>query len=212
MGTARLEAFVSVSSRTVGLEPAEGPPTMWGDTMKGIVFNLLEELVTRDHGEDAWDDLLDAAGLDGAYTSLGSYPDAELGALVGAASAALNLPQDEVVRWFGRSAMPLFAASHPHFFAGHDRTRSFLLTLNDMIHPEVRKLYPGSDVPDFEYDLSSDELLVMRYRSARRMCVFAEGLIEGAAAHFGERAAIEQPRCMHRGDEQCVLEVRLSPA
>ncbi|MBN3851729.1 heme NO-binding protein, partial [Paraburkholderia sp. Ac-20342] len=37
--------------------------------MKGIVFNLLEELVRREHGEDAWDDLLDAAHVQGAYTS-----------------------------------------------------------------------------------------------------------------------------------------------
>jgi hypothetical protein len=179
--------------------------------MKGIVFNLLEQLVTRDHGPDAWDDLLDAAGLDGAYTSLGSYDDAELGALVGAASQALGRPPAEIVRWFGRSAMPLFAASHPHFFAGHDGTRSFLLTVNDMIHPEVRKLYPGAGVPDFRYEHDGDRL-VMLYRSERRMCAFAEGLIEGAADHYGETVAITQPACLHRGDELCRLEIALSPA
>lgn len=32
------------------------------------MFNLLEQLVSRDYGEDTWDDLLDEAGLDGAYT------------------------------------------------------------------------------------------------------------------------------------------------
>jgi len=42
--------------------------------MKGIVFNLLEEVVTTHHGSDTWDLLLDTARLDGAYTSLGSYP------------------------------------------------------------------------------------------------------------------------------------------
>ena len=178
--------------------------------MKGIVFNLLEELVTREHGADAWDDLLDDAGVGGAYTSLGSYDDAELGALVGAASKALGTPPQDIVRWFGRSAMPSFAASHPHFFVGHDGTRSFLLTLNDMIHPEVRKLYPGAGVPDFDYDTSDPDVLVMRYRSARRMCEFAEGLIEGAAEHFGESVDIAQPSCMHRGDDHCVLEVSLA--
>ena len=180
--------------------------------MKGIVFNLLEELVTRDHGADAWDDLLDAAGVDGVYTSLGSYDDAELLALVGAASEALEIPPDDVVRWFGRSAMPLFAASHPHFFEGHAGTRSFLLTLNDMIHPEVRKLYPGAGVPDFEYDTSEPDKLVMRYRSERRMCALAEGMIEGAAEHFGETVAIEQPACMLHGDEHCLIEVSLKAA
>jgi hypothetical protein len=50
--------------------------------MKGIVFNLLEEVVRRAYGEDTWDTLLEAAGLDGVYTSLGNYPHEELLQLV----------------------------------------------------------------------------------------------------------------------------------
>jgi hypothetical protein len=175
--------------------------------MKGIVFNLLEEIVSRDYGEDVWDQLLDTAGLDGAYTSLGSYSDADLVALVTAASSALDTPPDEIVRWFGRSALPMFADRYPQFFEPHTSTRSFVLTLNQVIHPEVRKLYPGADVPVFDFDTSSEEVLVMGYASPRKLCAFAEGLIEGAAAHYGERALIEQPKCMVRGDEKCVLEI-----
>ena len=54
--------------------------------MKGVVFNLLEEAVTDSFGADTWDDLLDDADLEGAYTSLGNYSDAEIEALVGAAA------------------------------------------------------------------------------------------------------------------------------
>ena len=54
--------------------------------MKGIIFNLLEDVVIHDHGQDTWDELLNATSLDGAYTSLGSYPDAHIQALVGAAA------------------------------------------------------------------------------------------------------------------------------
>ncbi|GBQ51026.1 heme NO-binding domain-containing protein [Komagataeibacter sucrofermentans] len=50
--------------------------------MKGIVFNILEEVVEKNHGAEAWDTLLEAANVSGAYTSLGSYPDAEMQALV----------------------------------------------------------------------------------------------------------------------------------
>src|SRR5919197_1983908 len=178
--------------------------------MKGIVFNLLEEVVSRDHGEDVWDALLEATGLDGAYTSLGSYSDDDLMKLVAAASSALDTPPDEIVRWLGRSALPLFAERYPQFFEPHQSTRSFMLTLNQVIHPEVRKLYPGADVPVFDFDASSDEVLVMGYASSRKLCAFAEGLIEGAASHYGERALIEQPRCMVRGDEKCVLEISFS--
>ena len=106
--------------------------------MKGIVFNLLGDIVSRQYGANIWDDLLDAAGVDGSYTSLGSYPDEELGKLVGAASARLGTPPQDIVRWFGREALPLLAAKYPQFFTPHRDTRSFVLTLNAIIHPEVR--------------------------------------------------------------------------
>lgn len=174
--------------------------------VKGVVFNLAEQLVVRDFGEDTWDAVLEAGGLDGAYTSLGSYPDGDLVKLVSAAADALGMPADDVVAWLGRNALPLFAERYPQLFAPHDCTRSFVLTLNDIIHPEVRKLYPGADVPEFDFD-SRGELLVMGYRSPRKLCSFAEGLLLGAADHFGERLTIEQPTCMKRGDDQCVLEI-----
>lgn len=175
--------------------------------MKGIVFNLLEAVVRRDYGEDTWEALLEAAAADGAYSSLGNYPDAEMMQLVDAAASALKMPADDVVRWFGRNALPLLADKHPHFFAGHKSTRPFLLTLNDVIHSEVRKLYPGAEVPVFTYDTSSSDVLLMHYSSPRKLCALAEGFIEGTAAHFGEELSFDQPQCMKRGDDQCVLRV-----
>jgi hypothetical protein len=174
--------------------------------MKGVVFNLLEQLVARDHGEDTWDSLLDASGLDGVYPSLGSYPDEEFRTLVIAAADTLGTSQDDVIVWLGRSAIPLFADRYPQLFEPHDSTRSFVLTLNDIIHPEVRKLYPGADVPEFDFDAREGTLL-MGYRSPRKLCSLAEGLLLGAGDHFGERLTIAQPSCMKRGDDHCVLEI-----
>ena len=178
--------------------------------MKGIVFNLLEAIVVREHGEETWDSLLDAAGLEGAYTSVGSYPDEDLFALVGAASSALGIPADDVVRWYGRNCMPLFAERYPELFADHTQSRSFVLTLNDIIHPQVRKLYPGAIVPEFHFDASDPEVLVMDYRSPRKLCAFAEGLLLGAGDHFGEQVGIVQPLCLNRGDPHCRLTISFS--
>lgn len=179
--------------------------------MKGVIFQLLEEVVTREHGSDTWDLMLKEAGTDGVYTSLGSYADAELLALVDAAAGMLAIEPNDVIRWFGRSALPLLAMRYPPFFTPHRDTRSFLLTLNDIIHTEVRKLYPGADVPVFDFDSSDPEVLRMRYRSTRRLCALAEGLIEGAAAHFRQSVAIEQPVCKLRGDGSCMLLCRFEP-
>jgi hypothetical protein len=175
--------------------------------MKGIVFNLLEEVVRRAYGENTWDALLEAAGLDGVYTSLGNYPHEELLQLVTAASPALQMHPEAIICWFGRHAIALLVERYPEFFDAHTTTRSFLLTLNDVIHPEVRKIYPGADVPMFTYDTSSDAVLRMQYQSARKLCMFGQGLIEGAAAHYGEAVSIEHPRCMNRGDDQCEFRV-----
>jgi predicted hydrocarbon binding protein len=178
--------------------------------VKGIVFNLLEEVVVTDHGADAWENILDASGVDGAYTSLGSYSDDEFMTLVGAASNSLGQDEETVVRWFGREALPLLADRYPVFFDSHVSTRTFLLTLNKIIHPEVRKLYPGADVPNFEFG-ENGEALSMTYSSKRSLCFFGEGLIEGAAAHYGEKAEITQPQCIRRGDSNCEFRITFSP-
>jgi hypothetical protein len=180
--------------------------------MKGIVFDLLEQVVSGEFGEETWDTLLEKSGVEGAFTTLGSYPDEQLYRLVGAASQALNLPGDEVVRWFARKALPLMAVKFPEFFGPHKHTRAFLLTLNDVIHPEVRKVFPGADVPSFAFDNSNPAALVMYYNSKRQLCAFAIGLIEGAAAHYGEKVTIEHPECMKRGDARCALHLAFSPA
>jgi hypothetical protein len=178
--------------------------------MKGIIFNLLEQVVTAEYGETTWDALLDASGTSGTYTAVGSYPDEDLGKLVAAASDALGKPPDDLVRWFGRAALPLLYERHPVFFDAHKTTRPFLLTLNDVIHPEVRKLFPGAYAPSFEFDTSDPEGLGLGYESHRDLCSFAEGLVEGAADHYGEHAVIEQTACTKRGDEKCVIRVKLS--
>lgn len=174
--------------------------------MKGIVFNLLEDVVSREYGAHTWDDLLDAASMDGSYTSLGSYADEDLSKLVMAASSALQQPPEEVIRWFGRAAVPLLAEKYPAFFKPHSSARSFILTLNEIIHPEVRKIYPGADVPEFDFE-TSDNALLLGYTSKRRLCSFAQGLIEGTAEHYDEQVEFDHLKCMIQGDDKCLIKV-----
>lgn len=180
--------------------------------MKGVVFNLLEEVVTRHHGDDAWDALLDGAGVAGAYTSLGSYPDEDMGKLVMAASSTFGSTPSDILRWFGREAIPVLAARYPMFFTGHSTTRPFILSVNSIIHPEVRKVYPGADVPTFDFHQAPDGALLMGYQSARKLCALAQGFIEGAAVHYHEAVSFDHPHCMHRGDPKCLFRIVFSAA
>ena len=158
--------------------------------MKGVVFNLLEEAVTEAFGHDTWDELLDDAGLDGAYTSLGNYADAEIEALVGAAARRLEMEPEAVLRWFGESAMPLLKRRFPTLFDAHPSSRSFILSINSIIHPEVRKLYAGAACPVFHFREDGDGALSMRYHSTRRMFDLAHGFVLGAAALWRETVTV----------------------
>lgn len=176
--------------------------------MKGIVFNLLEDSVAGSHGEDAWDELLEATGLEGSYTALGNYEDAELLALVGEVCRRQGSPPDEVLRAFGRQALPALAARYPEFFTPHDSVKPFLLTLDHVIHREVVKIYPGAQPPRMSFEDPAPDVLVLHYSSERRLCAFAEGMIEGAAAHYGQAVALEHRGCMRDGADACTLVAR----
>jgi len=176
--------------------------------MKGIVFNLLEEAITAAHDEAYWDAILQDANLLGSYTSLGNYADAELVRLVEAYALRRGWQPSEVLRWFGPHMIRAFAHRMPGLFAAHSNLRSFLLSLNNLIHPEVRKLYPDAQVPEFEFEEQAHDRLVIRYCSPRRLCALAEGLIVGAAAHYHTPIQLDHPECLHRGHNKCRLEVR----
>jgi len=176
--------------------------------MKGVVFNLLEEAVTAAHDSAYWDAILQDAKLLGSYTSLGSYPDAELVCLVEAYARRRGWHPAEVLRWFGPHMIRAFAHRMPGLFAAHKNLRSFLLSLNTLIHPEVRKLYPDAQVPEFEFEEPAPDQLVIRYCSPRRLCALAEGLIVGAAAHYHTPIQLDHPECMHHGHPKCRLAVR----
>lgn len=172
------------------------------------MFNLAEEVVTSAFGEAVWDDVLGWAGVGGAYTSLGSYADEEFGRIVAAAEGLLGISEREVVRFVGERALPLLVQRFPDFFTPHVSARSFALTLNEIIHPEVRKLYPGAETPEFDFVELADGELQIGYRSTRRLCSLAEGFLHGAATHYGERVAITRPFCTLDGAESCRIDCR----
>lgn len=180
--------------------------------MKGIIFNLLEDVVSTHLGEDAWDAILESAAVEGAFTSLGNYPDEEFARLIGAVSERTGRNCREALKWYGQSAMPFMTQRYPEFFTQHSGMRSFLLSLNDVIHAEVRKLYPGAEVPAFEFETpagaAAHDTLIIHYRSKRRLCQLAEGFIAGAALHFREQVVVTQPNCMLDGAAACQLVCR----
>jgi hypothetical protein len=174
--------------------------------MKGVLFSVVEQVVVNRFGEDTWDTVLERARLDGIYTSLGDYPDSELMAIVNAISQTLNVPVDDVLVLGGHDGFGVLASHHPSLLTGLDRWQDVLVHLEDIIHPEVHKIYAGASAPEFGTTEIPGGMLV-EYRSQRRLCHLAEGLIRGTGDHFGTPVEVTHRSCIDRGEERCLLEV-----
>lgn len=159
--------------------------------MKGIIFNAVEDAVTTLYSEDTWDDLLDAAGIEGTYTSLGNYDDEDLHALVLAGCELTGMEAEDLVRTLGRYAFPHLSSRYPELLGDASTTHTFLRRVNDIIHPEVLKLHPDAKPPEFKFEQRSDDVLRVTYHSTRKLGVLAEGLMIGAGDHFSETVTVE---------------------
>lgn len=174
--------------------------------MKGLLFNVVEDVVSEAMSADAWDDIIDQAGVHGAYTSLGNYDDADLFSIVAAAADAAGLDAADTLRLTGRVGFAHLVKRAPHLLDGLDDWKSVLASLDDIIHPEVRKIYPDAQVPGFATDDVEGGLLVT-YTSQRGLCALADGLMVGAGLWFDETLAVTHESCVHDGDAACTMRV-----
>jgi hypothetical protein len=177
--------------------------------MKGVLFNVVEDVVTEALSADAWDDVVERSGVGGAYTSLGTYPDGEMTAVVGEVATATDMSGEETLRLAGQLGFKHLVARAPHLIEPYQDWKAILTALDDIIHPEVLKIYPGADVPRFAVTADGDDLVVV-YTSPRALCALADGLIVGTGTWFETPLTVEHETCVHRGDSSCTMRVTRS--
>ena len=175
--------------------------------MKGLVLTFFEDMVIEDYGLDTWTSILEEAGLEGAYTAAMNYPDEEIIQLVEKLSGITGVAGDALVTVFGTRMFPRFVERYPQFIDEKQDLLGFLHSVNDVIHMEVRKLYPEAALPEFEYDWPAANVLLMKYKSSRQLCSLALGLIQAAADHYRTGCTIEHNPCMLTGADYCGLRV-----
>jgi hypothetical protein len=175
--------------------------------VKGVVFNIVQEVVEEHLGQDVWDDAVDRADVDGAYTSLGNYPDADLEQLVGSLSDLSQLSHNDVLVFAGRHGFRQLADRHPDLVAPYSGWRGVVEHLDDIIHPEVAKIYPDTDTPSFTTFAQPDGSVHMVYESRRQLCSLAEGLVLGLGDWFRCTLEVSHVECVRMGDPSCTLSV-----
>ncbi len=176
--------------------------------MRGVIFTILCDMLEEQHGLSFLNEVIAEANLasGGIYTAGGNYPPEEVDAIVVLLAKKLDIPKEFILRSYGEYLLGALAKTFPHFFEVDD-LKQFLLGVHSYIHVEVTKLYPDSNLPQFEYADQAPEKLIMHYHSERKMCHLAEGLIAGAAQYFKEEYSLVQSSCMHRGDPNCTFDL-----
>lgn len=162
--------------------------------MKGIVFTELLEMVEEKFSANMVDDIIDDCDLasSGAYTAVGTYPHEEVVALVAALSKHTGISVIDLLKTFGEHLFGQFAKGYPSFFTNITGALPFLNGIEDVIHAEVKKLYPDAELPRFTSEIFTQNQLVLVYESTRHFEDLAEGLIIGCIKYFDE--AIELQR------------------
>lgn len=160
--------------------------------MRGVVFTELIDHLSAEHTEAFAQQVIDAARLPskGAYTAVGSYPNAEFASIIAVLSEKTGVSTGELHQRFGRQLFMRFSEIYPVLFEGVEDAFDFLAAVETRIHVEVKKLYSNAEFPNFEMIERTDARCRMIYRSTRHMEYFCTGLIEGCLAYFGEPAVV----------------------
>lgn len=178
--------------------------------MKGVVFTEFLEMVEQRFSADMVDDVIDDAQLPhgGVYTAVGTYPHGEIVAMVVALSQRSGVAVPDLIRAFGEHLFGSFVQAYPGFFIGVKDTFGFLSGIEDIIHAEVRKLYPDAELPRFSVEHHDARKLVLLYQSPRHFEDLAEGLMHGCVAHFKEPIQITRDTTPAAHDAQRFVLIR----
>jgi Haem-NO-binding len=176
--------------------------------MHGVIFASFRDFALTRFGPETAKEILAGRPV---HVMSDAYDDREFDALVRRTSEVAGVSRGDLVHDFGGFAGgTTFPRLYPAFFAVAGGTRPFLLTVEDRIHELVRATIPNARPPQLVVEPLGDEGVRITYTSPRRLCGLLAGLLEGTASHFGDTVTYEQTTCMHRGDEACVFDVRIS--
>jgi hypothetical protein len=160
--------------------------------MKGIIFTEFLEHIEMKHGIGFVQKIINNSDLPnmGAYTSVGTYDHKDLFRLMKEIHKLKGVDQEILMDEFGNLFFNKLKSLFPMYMK-KDGLFNFLDSIENYIHPEVKKMYPEAELPSFITNIKSPTEMIFNYNSKRKMAHFAIGLIKGAAEYFGENVEIE---------------------
>ncbi|MGQ0537366.1 MAG: heme NO-binding domain-containing protein [Gemmatimonadaceae bacterium] len=181
--------------------------------MHGIIFVELKKYVHAGFGAAAWERVCREAGVKRAGSlATQTYPDAELVALLGAASRVSGIAVPDLLIGFGEFIVPDLVKVYGAFVDKSWTALDLLENTESVIHRAVRLQDPNAAPPRLRIERPGPTQVVIRYSSPRRLCAVAKGIIRGVGQHYGETLTVEETSCMHEGAQECTLVVTRQPA
>lgn len=171
--------------------------------MKGIVFTEFFEMVEEQFGLEMLDNIIERSKLSsgGVYTAIGTYDFFEMQELIVNLSKETNIPVDKLIYTYGLYFFKVLTAHHPNVFKMYASALEMLASIENHIHVQVRKIYPGAELPTFKIEHKDDNSLEMLYFSERSMYMFARALMEKTFEHYDEGCSIKMQKLNPEGTQ-----------
>lgn len=176
-------------------------------------MNQFQRFVITRFGREAWPALTSGAGIPLGNELLSmatTYPDDYLFALVPVASEVTGIAVPVLLEDFGVFLAPSLLRIYQPLISSKWRTLDVIENTETAIHRVVRQRNPEAAPPKLRVERKGEDDVEIDYRSHRKLCAVAVGIIRGIASHFSEAVGIEQSECMHRGDDRCLIVVHRS--
>ena len=176
--------------------------------MQGIILDELEKYVVRELGQTG---LARVRGLTGrsnaGYRFDASYPDDDLQLIIRGLAEATGRHPIDILEEFAERMVPGLMEVYGFLVDPRWSFLDFLVNTEGVVYKGVKVSASSTKPPDMQVKRVGPEAVAIFYRSRRRLCPMAIGIVRGAAAHFHVEVAILEERCMLRGDPECVITV-----
>ena len=161
--------------------------------MHGMVFARLKQFVESQISPEAWPALLVEAGIgEKIYLASSTYPDAEIVALVKAASAKTGIAAPALLEAFGEFLVPAYLAMYGHLVKGDWRTLDLVEHTEETIHKVVRVRHQDATPP------AASLHTPLADRAPARVRLTAEALRRRARDPERRRRALQGAHRRHR--------------
>lgn len=178
--------------------------------MYGLVNKGIQEFAISQGGDELWEKILDASGIDESiFLSMESYPDEITYRLVGAAEKILGIPSNDILCGFGQFWVEFTGkAGYGDLMAVGGTTLIEFLKNLDSMHARVKVSLDKLQPPRFEC-VEKNEHIELHYYSKRiGLDYMVVGLIEGLAEKFGEAVKVHIEKVKSGEDDKSIFIIK----